>query len=91
MTKILTSLDRYIDLPLKAIKLKKDEQVVATDAPFGILMVEKTENGEILKEYNSDFNSEKYTPIGLPSIDQYLKEKNQRKEDLLLILKNKKD
>ena len=85
MTKIVTSLERYFDLPFKATKSKNDEQVVASDAFMGMRKLEKPDDGEILVEIDKDvfYDTKNFTPICLPLIDDFLKSKEIRKQLIL--------
>ena len=76
---VLTSLNRTIGLPVKISELKKEEQVVATSAEFGMLyLMEGTDGKEILRDYD-EFEEgeipEGGVPICLPLIEDYKKTK----------------
>lgn len=89
MSKVLTSLERELELPLKKTELKENEEVVATDAPFGMLCVRRYRGISILKDIEPD--KKQTSVICLPSFDSYLREKETRKEMILNMLEKKKD
>jgi len=74
---VLTSNKRILGLPVKLTELHKGEQIVATNTDMGMLFVEKTDNGEVLKDYDEidPDNLPDGLPLSLPFIDDYKKAK----------------
>ena len=81
MSKVLTSLERELELPVKKTDLRENEEVVATDAPFGMLCVRKYNRISILKDIETD--KKQTNVVCLPSFEDYLEQKEIRKKIIM--------
>ena len=87
MSKVLTSLEREFDLPLKKTELKENEEVVATDAPLGMLNIKRQRGISVLEDI--DTNKKQTNIICLPNYKDYYKEKELRKNIILDMIEKK--